>query len=267
MAILEQIQQLERFTDTERAIIQYFLEKGQGIDKMPIQEIAESTYSSNASIIRLCRKLGYKGFREFKVALIRELESKKFVVNHVDYSVPFQPQESTETIVNRIYSLHKESMDAMQSALDIKELDAMVQHLLRARRVFLFGISDVNITLRGFMNKLLKIGIFPILATENTEEGNICPHITKDDCALFVTYSGSHTSYLYCAKILKKNHVPILLLTANPESPIYTYSTCRICVPDLERKEHIAVFYSQQVFIYILNLLYALLYREIKRMK
>lgn len=265
MAMLEKMQQSEKFTDTEKSVIQFFLEKGQDMDKMSIQEVAEKTYSSNASIIRLCRKLGYQGFREFKVAFIRELESKKFVVSHVDYSVPFNPQESTETIINRLYSLHKESMDAMQSALDIKELDMMAQYLLRARRVFLFGISDVNITLRSFMNKLLKIGIFPVLATENTEEGNICPYITKEDCALFVTYSGSHMTYQYCIKILKKNHVPILLLTANPESPIYANSTCRICVPDLEKKEHIAVFYSQQVFSYILNLLYALLYREIKR--
>lgn len=267
MAILEQLQQIDKFTDTEKQIIDFFLEKGQDMDRMPIHEVAEDTYSSNATVIRLCRKLGYKGFREFKIAFIRELESKKFVVSHVDYSVPFQPQESMETIVNRIYSLHKESMDAMQSALDIKELDKMVRYLLKAKRIFLFGISDVNITLRGFMNKLLKIGIYPVLATENTEEGNICPHITKEDCALFVTYSGSHPTYLYCAKILKRNRVPILLLTANSESTIYSYGTCRICVPDLEKKEHIAVFYSQQVFGYILNLIYALLYRETMRKK
>ncbi len=267
MAILEQMQQLDNFTDTEKAVIHFFIEKSQDMDRLSIHEIAEQTYSSNATIIRLCRKLGCKGFREFKVAFIRELESRKFVVNQVDYSVPFHPEESTETIVNRMYSLHKESMDAMQSALDIKELDKIVRHLLKAKRIFLFGISDVNITLRGFMNKLVKIGIYPVLATENTEEGNICPHITKDDCALFVTYSGSHATYLYCAKILKKNHVPILLLTANPESPIYSYSTCRICIPDLEKREHIAVFYSQQVFVYILNLIYALLYREIMRGK
>lgn len=266
-SILEQIRKPENFTNTEQMIIHFLLENGQDVGRMPIHEVAEQTYSSNATIIRMCRKLGYQGFREFKLAFIRELESKKFVVNEVDYSVPFQLQETTETIVNRIYSLHKESMDVMQSALDINELDGVVQYLLKAKRIFLFGISDVNVTLKGFMNKLLKIGIYPVLATENMEEGNICQHITKEDCAFFVTYSGTHASYLYCVKILKRNRVPILLLTANPDSPIFSYSTCRICIPDLEKKEHIAVFYSQQVFAYILNLLYALLYREIMRKK
>lgn len=263
MKIIEQMQHQEQFTDTEKEIIRFLLENGQQMERMTIHQIAEQTYSSNATIIRLCHKLGYDGYREFKVAFIREMESDKYVVKNVDYSKPFQKQESTASIVKSIYSLHKESMDIMQAQLDIKTLEQMVRLLLSAERIFLFGISDVKIRLSGFMNKLLKIGCFPVLATENSEEGNICPYVTERDCAFFVTYSGSYTMYLYCAKILKKNHVPILLLTANPDSQIYPYATCRICVPDQEKKDKIAPFYSQLVFEYLLNLIYSLMYREL----
>lgn len=263
MKITEQMQQSEQFTNTEKAVIQFLIKNSQHIEKLTIHEVAEQTFSSNATIIRLCHKLGYDGYREFKVALVREIESDKYVVKNVDYSKPFEKQESTASIVKSIYSLHKESMDIMQAQLDIRTLEQMVRHLLSAERIFLFGISDVKIRLSGFMNKLLKIGCFPVLATENTEEGNICPYITKKDCAFFVTYSGSHPTYLYCVKILKKNHVPILMLTANPDSSIYPYGTCRLCVPDQEKKDKIAPFYSQLVFEYLLNLIYSLMYREL----
>ena len=265
MTITEQMQQKDCFTETERMIIQFLLQNSKRLEGVTIQEIAKETYSSNASIIRLCRKLGYKGFREFKVAFVREQESSKFVVNQVDYSQPFQPQTSTLEIVNSMYSLYRESMDLMQSQLDIAELEKMVTYLLNAERIFLFGIGDAKVALRGLMSKLLKIGCFPILATENIEEGNISKYITSRDCALFVTYSGSYASYSYCAKILKKNRVPMLLLTANTNSEIYRYSTCRICVPDRESDNKIAVFYSQIVFEYLLNLIYSLMYRENKK--
>lgn len=265
MKISEQMQQLNFFTDSEQKIIDYLLENCENIEKLSINELAQDTFSSNATIIRLCKKLGYKGYREFKVAFIREMESDKYVVNNVDYSNPFRPEASTASVVNSIYSLYREGMDIMQSQLDINALDHVVKRMLKSKRIFLFGISDVNIALTGFINKLVKIGIFPILATGNMEEGHICPSITKDDCALFVTYSGKYKNYKYCANILKKNHVPIMLLTANKNSDIYSYADHVICVPDQEKEERIATFYSQLVFEYLLNLIYSLIYRELKR--
>lgn len=40
--------------------------------------------------------------------------------------------------------------------------------------------------------------------------GSTCIEIIYTILALLVAYSGSHASYLYCAPILKKNHIPIL---------------------------------------------------------
>ena len=58
-----------------------------------------------------------------------------------------------------------------------------------------------------------------------------------------------------------------MLLTANKNSPIYDYCDYKICIPDQEKKENIATFYSQLVFEYLLNLIYSLIYRELERKK
>jgi len=264
MTVLEKIRQSENFTDTENAIIQFLLKSSGQIEKIKIQDIVNASYSSKTSVIRFCQKLGYEGFREFKAAYIRETEASKYVVNTVDYTRPFEPQASTAEIVNSIYSLYRESMELMQSQLDITELERMADGMFRANRIFLYGIGDVKTILQTFMNMLLKIGCFPILATDNGEEGHISTFITKEDCALFVTYSGNYARYQSCTKILKRNHVPILLLTANPKSALYKLSTCRICVPNQEDKDNIATFYSQHVFGYLLNLLYSLMFKKYK---
>lgn len=265
MGIIDQIQQREDFTETEQEVIRYLMQNSGAMEQLTIRKVAEDTYSSNASVIRFCRKLGYQGFRAFKVAFVRELESRKYIVNDIDYSRPFNSQAPTAAIVNSIYSLHRESMDLMQSKLDIRALEQMVSCLLKSERIFLFGISDRKIALHSFMNRLLKIGFFPIMATENNEEGHTCSYITSKDCALFVTYSGAHFSYRNCVKKLKKNHVPILLLTANPDCEVYRYSSFCICIPDLESKDNIATYYSQFAFEYLLNLIYSLMYRESKK--
>ena len=108
MSILEQMQEEGDFTDTEKNIIQYILSNPSSLKEGTIGNIAQNTYSSNATIVRLCKKLGFQGIRDFRQAFLVELESNKYIVNSVDYTVPFETKETTDSIINRMYSLYKE---------------------------------------------------------------------------------------------------------------------------------------------------------------
>ena len=80
------------------------------------------------------------------------------------------------------------------------------------------------------------------------------------DFALFISYSGENTSLLECMKILNKKGIQTALVTANLQSPLVVYSQYQIIIPDYEKQNKIATFYSQLAFMYILNNLHALIY-------
>ena len=137
---------------------------------MSIGELAKETYSSNASIIRICKKLGYKGFRDFKMDYLREMESLKYVNNDIDFSFPFNSDEPTWQIINSLSSMYKESIDLINGELDIDELEKIVDLLDRSNRVFVYAIGDSRISAMGFTNKLIKIGKFFYIVTDNDDE-------------------------------------------------------------------------------------------------
>lgn len=58
----------------------------------------------------------------------------------------------------------------INSQLDIDELEKIVDLLDRSQRVFIYATGDSKITAMGFTNKLIKIGKFFYIATENKEE-------------------------------------------------------------------------------------------------
>ena len=62
--ITEKMQDASQFTDIEKEVIQYILEHMEDVSTMNIGDLAKETYVSNATIIRICRKLGYEGFRQ-----------------------------------------------------------------------------------------------------------------------------------------------------------------------------------------------------------
>lgn len=262
MSIYDKMQKKENFSETENQILQYLIQNQSDIEKITIKELATYTYSSNATIIRLCQKLGFSGFRDFKIGFVKEIENHKLITNTIDYSFPFQLEEPTSVIVQNMYSLFKECIDMVHSRLDVQILDEMAKTIENSRRTFLFGVGDSQLTIRSFMNKGVKINYFPILASENYEQYYICKQMNSNDCALFITYGGKHETFNSCVKILRQKKVKVMVLTGNPDCFVARHSNYCISIPDMEKDAKIATFYSQMVFQYILNLLFSLLYRD-----
>ena len=190
MTIIERMQSDMDFTDTEKNIIHYILENPYSLMDITIGELAKNTYSSNATIVRFCKKMGFQGISDFRHAFLMELESSKYTVNSVDYSMPFGTKESTSTVLNRMYSLYKESIDLIQSRIEPQQMKLIVECLIRAERIFIMGHGDTKISIKGFINKMIKINRFPILASDNNEEIRMFPYMTQKDCAFFLVESG-----------------------------------------------------------------------------
>ena len=132
--------------------------------------------------------------------------------------------------------------------------------MIQKKRTFIYSYGDSQITTLNFINKLAKLNLFPTLATQYGEEIYISKQLQPGDFVLMISYGGNNASLLECLKILNQKGIPVALMTANQKSPLMIYSQYQILIPDYEKQNKIATFYSQLAFMYILNNLYALIY-------
>lgn len=261
MGLIQKMSYDTNFSPLEKEIINYIFQNSDQVIKMTIAQLAEKTYASNASIIRLCKKLGQKGFREFKVAYAQELEKRKRDTVYVDYNYPFHMLESPTEVSHDIAVLTKSTIDACYKEIDAKLLYSISQQILKSKHVYIYAIGDAEIRAESFKNKMLKIGKHFINATDRGEEVVVSSYANKDDCAIFITYSSTNQKYIRNAKILKLRGTPIVTITANPNSFLKKYSDYFVCIPNLEDPiNSIATFYSQISFEYVLNIIYSLVY-------
>ncbi|WP_176448737.1 MurR/RpiR family transcriptional regulator [Lentibacillus sp. CBA3610] len=61
------------FTKSEQKLYNYITNNFEQIVYQSLTEIAIDCQVGEATVLRFCRKLGYKGYQEFKLALAREL--------------------------------------------------------------------------------------------------------------------------------------------------------------------------------------------------
>lgn len=250
------------FTQGEEVIVDYILNHFDEFESMTITQLAKLSYTSNATIIRLCHKLGFQGFKQLKIALLKEKEGDRYSIHDVNYTTPFQSEESIKDIEQNMYSLYQETIHQIHATIHLDEIENVTHMLMNSQRIFIFGIGDAKISAMNFINKMIKIGYFPILATENDEQSYIVNQMKKGDCALFISYSCQNESYKTGARQLFSKNIPIALITANHNNPIHSFVKHSLYIPDYEKENKIATFYSQIAFQYILNLIYANIYNK-----
>lgn len=255
--LLEKLRRADGFSDAEREIAEYVLNRREQVLGMTIAELAAAAYSSNPTIVRLCRKIGVSGFREFKIVLSSELE-RSAGREDVDANVPFGLKESAETIAGRIADLTQATVREGAELLRGAQLDDAAGMLDSARQVYLFATGDSMVRALGFQGKLLKINRLVQVSNLMQEQGYHAYNASAGDCAVFITYHGRQSGYVEYAATMKKNGVALIAITANSEGTLA--ELCDLVLPLPISEDHmgkIATFSSQIAIDYVLNVLYS----------
>ena len=63
-------------------------EQGNGF-KYTIEEIAEKTYTSKATVVRFAKSMGYDGWKEFMKDYVSKIQYQKVHESQVDFNFPF----------------------------------------------------------------------------------------------------------------------------------------------------------------------------------
>lgn len=263
MLLIDKLRLQKDLTTTEKRIADYILQNLTTIPAINVAELANNTYTSHSSVIRLAQKMGYDGFRNFRIAVSEIAHSELYRSNPVDANFPFLPQDSTNDIAKKIADLTINTVQRTYAQLNEQVLDETVDLLAKADRIFLFAQGDSQIRARSFQNKLVKINKFLIIADEYADEDWNAASLTSRDCAIFITYRARVPQYERMMKHFLNENIPAVLLTGNSQSNLIPLAAQAIVFTQEEMDFlKVSTFSSQVAFEYILDTLFSLLYAK-----
>ena len=151
---LQQRIQNADLTRTEKRIADYFLSHSGALYFMTAKDIAQELDVSDTSIIRLCRTLGYRGFRELQESLRTELAQ---VIEHGSYVIPQQniPNKLEQYQNCSTFQWLQMALESLQETYRKNEPEKFMriaQLLLQSEHVFISGF-------RGFSGPTRYMGV------------------------------------------------------------------------------------------------------------
>lgn len=217
MSILRKLELGNNFSTTEKAIATYILENGYEILDMSTVTLAKKTFSSPATITRLCQKLGYKGFNDFKIAFSSQLHII-FDNSKINANFPFNKDDSITTIMNNIASLSKEAISYTVDSINPTTLSKIIHILDKAKIIDIYGVSGPLRIASDFQYKMFRIGKNVQIAPMINEQLFQAAQSNSDHCAILISYSGETNEVIDAAKLLKLRNVPMIGITSVGES-------------------------------------------------
>ncbi len=262
-----------KYTDARHAVGEFIIREQGNLYKYTIEDIAERTYTSKATVTRFAKAMGYDGWREFMKDYIQEVRHENAHKNEIDWNFPFTEDDSDEHIMENLRRLQIESINETADLIDKGVLNQAVGYLREAKRIVIFGASP-NIYFGELMRRnLLSIGKAASVAIPG-ESGITAASMREADCAILISYSGNNPMKDPMDKlpVLKRNRVNIIGITSGGDNYLRQQIPCVFSMASRERLyTKIGNFSSEESLQYILNVLFSCLfardYRENKNYK
>lgn len=196
------------FTKQEENLVQYIKENLEEAKKLNAYELAEKAKISQPTVIRFAKKLGYKGFADFRIAMNKENLSQKTIL-HQQISLEDNMLDAT----NKILTLNKEAITGVMDFYEEESYKEVIKLLDSAEKIMIFGVGGSGLVAKDFAYKLSKIGKQIYCEADiQTQIANL-NNFTKKDVFFAISYTGESKEVLKAVSIAKKCGIPIVSLT------------------------------------------------------
>ncbi|GAA0424176.1 MULTISPECIES: MurR/RpiR family transcriptional regulator [Virgibacillus] len=201
----------EQASTTEQGIISFVINHPEEVAKMTIYQLAEHTFSSPSSIIRLCKKNGFSGYKEFSKSLLYEQAVRTSYKNKQIADV--NKVDSVNEVVDKVTNKNILSLEETSSLLDINVIEDCVKSIHDCEKIVLFGIGASLIVAKDAQLKFTRINKMVYVAEDWHTQLLMAKNMTDNDIGIVISYSGETEEMIQCAKTAKENQAKLISIT------------------------------------------------------
>jgi DNA-binding MurR/RpiR family transcriptional regulator len=214
--VLEKIKEKKHlFRESEEKVANYILTRWQEVLHLPITELAERIGVSEATIVRMCKKMGFRGFQELKIALAMD---KVQPIKTVHQAV--QEGDDLETILKKIFSANMRAMEATLNVLSVSALERAINALCNARQIQIYGVGGSGPVALDAQHKFMKTGIPTVAYVDSHMMAMSASILEPQDVAIGISASGSSKDIVEALALAKERGATTIGITHYAKTPM-----------------------------------------------
>ena len=208
-------------TSAEKKVADYAVIHQQRTQFMSISELAEESGVAEATISRFCKRLGYKGYSAFKLAIANTAAGRAEVEPS---SGKIQPGDSVQQLSHKVYAADQEAMRQTLELIDSERMRRAADMLISAGRVLCMGQGGSMILSQECAHLFSTVMPNFQYVPDSHLQAIAAAQLTPGDVVMYFSYSGSTKELLDNLRIVRERKARSILITRFPKSPGAAYA-------------------------------------------
>jgi DNA-binding MurR/RpiR family transcriptional regulator len=208
-------QTLALMTRSEKAVANTYFDKTDAFLFGTLDEVAKLSEVSTTTVLRFCRRLGFDGFKDFQ----NELRSAGAIHPNLPEKFSRTVKEGRNSLLSRSVLQGILCIQESFQGLDEYVLEEAVKRILKARRVWVFGMKESFAIAHYAYTRLTAVrsDVFLLSSPLSGDVENLLD-VTGEDLCLFFLFHRYTTASQEIFHLLQKRGVPLIWITNPPLS-------------------------------------------------
>ena len=234
---------------SERKVAEAILSDPESATGSSIASLAKRANVSEPSVNRFCKRFNTAGFPDFKLKLAKSLVSGvRFVNRNVD------PNDTVESYTPKIFDSTINDLALIRDSIDHSVVNAVVDQLIQAKRVYFFGLGTSGSVARDAENKFFRFNLPVSFHDDVLMMRMLASTGSAGDVFFVISHTGRTKEIIDIAEIASNNGANVIALTSS-SSPLTAVSSIALEVDVPENTDEYMAMTSRIVHLVVLDVL------------
>ncbi|MFG1607724.1 MurR/RpiR family transcriptional regulator [Actinoplanes sp. NPDC049265] len=211
---------LPSLSPAERRVAQVIIDEAATAARLTISDLAARARSSETTVIRFCRAMGFSGYPELRLTLAAEAGR----ADRADATEPIggdiSETDDLGQVVKKIAFADARAVEETATQIDIAVLEQVVDVVAGARRVDIYGVGASAFVAADFQQKLHRIGRIAYAWSDMHMALTSAALLDDRDVAFGISHTGTTVDTIEAFTLAGRHGARTVALTNFPKSPI-----------------------------------------------
>ena len=206
---------LDDLRNSEKKVALVVLGSPDKVIYQSISELADNAGTSEPTVLRFCRALGFRGYHDLKIHLAQDLVPEMKNIHEDVVS-----GDDAAALIRKVLNANVIAINTTLDILDPGMVGRAIQALARAKRIDFFGLGGSGAVAMDAHHKFFRLGISCGWQSDSHMQAMTAALMTPKNVVVAISHSGSSKDIVEALQIAKTNGATTIAIVSHRKSPV-----------------------------------------------
>lgn len=237
---------------SELKVASFIVDHAQEVARLSITELARLSGTSEATVNRLSRSLGYLGYADLKLELVRG--SASGTIRSLPSAI--RTGDDLATVAEKLADGLEGAVRDTFRTVQLSEVARAVESLVQADRIYIYGIGGSGFISDIAHHLFLKAGIVVTAYGDGYLQAVSSALVTSRDLVIGISHSGETRDVIHALRTAHHGGATTIAITGNANAPILEHADIHLVTVSREEPVYGDFLEAKVCQLFIIDLLY-----------